>query len=87
MALKFTLVITSPSGRQFESCKEASMYLLSVLGEDKLDKPNQSHNNDCDNFALKGASGNVSWYLQLVLGVVWFAELKGIWWNWNDKFL
>ncbi|KAJ9545879.1 hypothetical protein OSB04_025586 [Centaurea solstitialis] len=48
----------SPSGRQFESCKEASMYLLSVLGEEKMDKPNQTHNNDCDDFAVKGASGN-----------------------------
>ncbi|KAI3757355.1 hypothetical protein L6452_04891 [Arctium lappa] len=48
----------SPSGRQFESCKEASMYLLSVVGEENLDKPNQTHSNVCDDFALKGASGN-----------------------------
>lgn len=48
----------SPSGRQFESCKEASMYLLSLVGEENLDKPNQTHSNNCDDFALKGASGN-----------------------------
>ncbi|KVI07258.1 DNA-binding, integrase-type [Cynara cardunculus var. scolymus] len=50
----------SPSGRQFESCKEASMYLLSIVGEEKLDKPNQTHSNNCDDFALKGASGNAA---------------------------
>lgn len=30
----------SPSGQQFESCKEISTYLISVIGEENLDKPN-----------------------------------------------
>ncbi|XP_071710066.1 uncharacterized protein [Rutidosis leptorrhynchoides] len=48
----------SPSGRQFESCKDVSMYLLSVVGDENLGKPTNTHTNDCDDSVSKGASEN-----------------------------
>ncbi|KAI3736584.1 hypothetical protein L2E82_26460 [Cichorium intybus] len=48
----------SPSGRQFESCREISMYLNSVIGEEKLDKQKHVDINTSDNFALDEASVN-----------------------------
>nr|XP_043614744.1 uncharacterized protein LOC122586818 [Erigeron canadensis]XP_043614746.1 uncharacterized protein LOC122586818 [Erigeron canadensis] len=50
----------SPSGRQFESCKDASMYLVSIVGEENLDNLNFTQNIDCDDSALKGALGNAT---------------------------
>ncbi|PWA81428.1 DNA-binding, integrase-type [Artemisia annua] len=50
----------SPSGRQFESCKDISMYLLSLLRGENVDKPSGTHSNDCDDSALKAASGNAA---------------------------
>ncbi|KAI3706145.1 hypothetical protein L1987_76403 [Smallanthus sonchifolius] len=51
----------SPSGRQFESCKDISVYLLSILGEENMDKPNHTHSNNYDDYsALKGSSGNAA---------------------------
>ncbi|KAI3685316.1 hypothetical protein L6452_34558 [Arctium lappa] len=50
----------SPSGQQFESCKEISTYLISVIGEENLDKPNHININSCDDDALKGASVNAA---------------------------
>lgn len=67
MVLECILMITSPSGRQFESCKDISMYLLSIIGEENLDKPSYTRINDCNDPAMNEASGNVSWYSQLVL--------------------
>lgn len=66
MLLECTLMINSPSGMQFESFKEVSVYLLSLLGEKNLDKPTHTPSNNRDDFGSKGASMNVSWYLQLV---------------------
>ncbi|CAH1434466.1 unnamed protein product [Lactuca virosa] len=48
----------SPSGMQFESFKEVSMYLLSLLGEKNLDKPTLTPSNNRHNFGSKGASMN-----------------------------
>ncbi|CAI9301864.1 unnamed protein product [Lactuca saligna] len=48
----------SPSGMQFESFKEVSMYLLSLLGEKNLDKPTHIPSNSRDDFGSKGASMN-----------------------------
>ncbi|KAK9053406.1 hypothetical protein SSX86_030040 [Deinandra increscens subsp. villosa] len=50
----------SPSGRQFESCKDISMYLLSILGEENMDKPNHTHSNRSDDSASKGNFGNTA---------------------------
>nr|GEV30901.1 DNA-binding, integrase-type [Tanacetum cinerariifolium] len=50
----------SPSGRQFESCKDISMYLLSLLRGENVDKPSGTHSNDCDDSALKVASGDAA---------------------------
>ncbi|KAI7742861.1 hypothetical protein M8C21_027874, partial [Ambrosia artemisiifolia] len=50
--------VTSPGGRQFESCKDISTYLLSLLGEENMDIPNYTHSNNGDDSALKGSSGN-----------------------------
>ncbi|KAJ0570121.1 putative transcription factor C2H2 family [Helianthus annuus] len=50
----------SPSGRQFESCKDISMYLLSILGEENMDEPNHPHINNHDDSALKESSGNAA---------------------------
>lgn len=50
----------SPSGRQFESCKDVSIYLLSIVGEKILDKPSHTRSNDSDDSALKGASENAA---------------------------
>ncbi|KAI7757414.1 hypothetical protein M8C21_016050 [Ambrosia artemisiifolia] len=52
----------SPSGRQFESCKEISTYLISVIGEENLDKQNQNvvKINGSDDLALKEGSVNVA---------------------------
>ncbi|GJW68211.1 DNA-binding, integrase-type protein [Tanacetum coccineum] len=49
-----------PSGRQFESCKDISMYLLSLLRGENVDKPSGTHSNDCDDSALKAASGDAA---------------------------
>ncbi|XP_076946569.1 uncharacterized protein LOC143618137, partial [Bidens hawaiensis] len=46
----------SPSGRQFESFKEISTYLISVIGEENLNKPTIVHTNGSDGSALKEAS-------------------------------
>ncbi|XP_023772652.3 uncharacterized protein LOC111921315 isoform X1 [Lactuca sativa] len=48
----------SPSGMQFESFKEVSVYLLSLLGEKNLDKPTHTPSNNRDDFGSKGASMN-----------------------------
>ncbi|KAK9073026.1 hypothetical protein SSX86_007348 [Deinandra increscens subsp. villosa] len=48
----------SPSGRQFESCKEIATYLISIIGEEKLDKQNIMNTNSSEDFALKEASVN-----------------------------
>ncbi|KAI3750692.1 hypothetical protein L2E82_21441 [Cichorium intybus] len=48
----------SPGGRQFDSCKEVSLYLLSLVGEKALVKSNQTQSNNSDDFALKGTSVN-----------------------------
>ncbi|KVH98552.1 DNA-binding, integrase-type, partial [Cynara cardunculus var. scolymus] len=50
----------SPSGQQFESCKEISTYLISVIGQENLDKPNHIDINSCDDNAFKGASVNAA---------------------------
>ncbi|KAF5818495.1 putative Methyl-CpG-binding domain-containing protein [Helianthus annuus] len=50
----------SPSGRQFESCKEISTYLISVIGEQKLDKQNAVKINGSDDLALKESSVNAA---------------------------
>ncbi|KAL8225555.1 hypothetical protein R6Q57_018112 [Mikania cordata] len=46
----------SPSGRQFESCKEIATYLISVIGEENLDKQNIMNINSSDGLAFKEAS-------------------------------
>ncbi|XP_076892309.1 methyl-CpG-binding domain-containing protein 8-like [Bidens hawaiensis] len=46
----------SPSGRQFESFKEISTYLISVIGEENLDKQNVLHANGSNDSTLKEAS-------------------------------
>ncbi|KAI3507171.1 hypothetical protein L1887_22009 [Cichorium endivia] len=48
----------SPSGRQFDSCKEVSLYLLSLVGEKALVKSSQTQRNNSNDFALKGNSVN-----------------------------
>ncbi|KAL4559034.1 hypothetical protein LXL04_031166 [Taraxacum kok-saghyz] len=48
----------SPSGRQFESCREISMYLNSFIGQENLEKQNHVKINTCDNYAMEGASVN-----------------------------
>ncbi|KAL4557595.1 hypothetical protein LXL04_035779 [Taraxacum kok-saghyz] len=46
----------SPSGRQFDSCKEVSMYLLSLVGEQNLDKHTHAQSNTSGDFSPKGPS-------------------------------
>ncbi|KAL7618993.1 hypothetical protein Lser_V15G00111 [Lactuca serriola] len=48
----------SPSGRQFESCREISAYLNSVVKQENSEKQNHVNINTSDNFALEGASVN-----------------------------
>lgn len=50
----------SPSGRQFESCKEISTYLISVIGETNMDKQNHVNINSSEEFSLKRASVNAA---------------------------
>lgn len=64
MVIKLTFMTTSPSGRQFESCKDISVYLLSILGEDNMHTSVHTNNNNCDDSVLKVSSGHVSCYLQ-----------------------
>ena len=58
-----TLMITSPSGRQFESCKDISAYLISIIGEGNLNKQNHVNINSSLDFSMKEASVDVSWHL------------------------
>lgn len=60
-----TFILTSPSGRQFESFKEISTYLISVIGEENLDKQNILHANGSNESTLKEASVSVILCLQL----------------------
>ncbi|KAI3760819.1 hypothetical protein L1987_51218 [Smallanthus sonchifolius] len=50
----------SPSGRQFESCKEIATYLISFIGEENLDKQNIMNINSSDYLALKEVSVNAA---------------------------
>nr|XP_043637069.1 uncharacterized protein LOC122608051 [Erigeron canadensis] len=48
----------SPSGRQFESCKDISSYMMSIIGEENLEKQNHVNINSSEYSALKGPSVN-----------------------------
>ncbi|XP_071716037.1 uncharacterized protein [Rutidosis leptorrhynchoides] len=48
----------SPSGRQFESCKDISTYLMSVIGDTNLDQKNHVDVKTSEDISLKGSSAN-----------------------------
>ncbi|KAL8253491.1 hypothetical protein R6Q59_037184 [Mikania micrantha] len=50
----------SPSGRQFESCKDIAIYLLSIFGEENIDEPIHTCSKNSDDSALNGSSGNAA---------------------------